>query len=57
MDSKHGVADVADAAVTRFRRLANSVTVKEIKESPDDLHVWSRYKGRLKAWLEGMCNF
>ena len=56
MDSEHGVADAADAVVTRFRRIANSVTVKEIKEFPHDLHVWSRYKGRLKAWLEGMCN-
>ena len=51
------VADIADVVVTRIRRIANSVTVKEIKQSLHNLRVWSRYKGRLKAWFEGMCNF
>ena len=57
MKKEHGVADIADVVVTRLRRSANSVTVKEIEESLHDLRVWSRYKGRLKAWFEGMCNF
>ena len=51
------VADIADVVVTRIRRVANSVTVKEIEQSLHNLRVWSRYKGRLKAWFEGMCNF
>ena len=33
------------------------MTVKEIEESHHDLRVWARYKGRLKACFEGMCNF
>ena len=51
------IADIADVVVTRIRRIANSVTVKEIEQSLHNLRVWSRYKGRLKAWFEGMCNF
>ena len=51
------VADIADVVVTRIRRIANSVTVKEMEQSLHNLRVWSRYKGRLKAWFEGMCNF
>ena len=51
------VADIADVVVTRIWRIANSVTVKEIEQSLHNLRVWSRYKGRLKAWFEGMCNF
>ena len=51
------VADIADVVVTRTRRIANLVTVKEIEESLHDLRVWSRYKGRLKAWFEGMRKF
>ena len=51
------VADIADVVVTRMRRIANLVTAKEIEESLHNLRVWSRYKGRLKAWFEGMCNF
>ena len=33
------------------------MTVKKIEEYLHDLPVWSRYKGRLKAWFEGMCKF
>ena len=56
-DVVHGVANITDVVVTRLRRIANSVTVKETEESLHDLRVWSRYKDRLKAWFEGMCNF
>ena len=56
MKKEHGVADMADVVATRLRRIANSVTMKEIKESLHDLRVWSRYKGRLKAWFGGMRN-
>ena len=54
---ERGVADIADSVVTRLRRNANSVTLKEIEESLHDLRVWSRYKSRFKAWFEGMSNF
>ena len=47
---------MADVVATRLRRIANSVTMKEIEESLHDLRVWSRYKGRLKAWFGGMRN-
>ena len=57
MKKEHRVADITDVVVTRLRRIANSVTVKEIEESLRDLRAWSRCKGRLKAWFEGMCNF
>ena len=54
---EHRVADIADVVFTRLRRITNSVTVKEIKESLHNLRVLSRCKGRLKAWFEGICNF
>ena len=57
MKKEHGVADMADVVATRLRRIANSVTMKEIEESLHDLRVWSRYKGRLKAWLVGCVTF
>ena len=57
MKKEHRVADITDVVVTRLRRIANSVAVKEIEESLRDLRALSRYKGRLKAWFEGMCNF
>ena len=46
---EHRVADIADVVVTRLRKIAKSVTLKEIEEPLHDLRVWSIYTSRLKA--------
>ena len=51
---ENGVADIADIVVARLRRLANSVSENEIQESLKDFCSWGRYKGKLKAWFEGV---
>ena len=47
------MADIADFVRARLRRIANSVTQKELEDSLKDFCAWGRYKGKLKAWFEG----
>ena len=50
---EHGVCDFAGDVLHRLRRISNSVSKEELEKALQDVREWDRYKGKLKAWLEG----
>ena len=54
---KNGVSNVLYIVKARLRKIANSIDLKELKESVKSLKEWEFYGKKLKSWFEGTVLF